>query len=272
MKNLQNLHTHSTYCDGRDTLTEMIETAIEKGFSSLGFSGHSYNSFSKYGMSPENTEKYKKEIADLKQKYEGRIDLFFGLEAEMLSDSDFTGYEYVIGSTHYLKIGDEIVGFDRTAEEMLAIIDKYFDGSGLAFAKCYYEHLATLHNYGKFDIIGHFDLICKHNETRHYIDESSKEYREYAFSAIEALRGKIPFFEVNTGCIPRGYRQAPYPAPFILKELKRQGFGAVISSDCHDRRYLDYGFSDAERLLLECGFTEKYILTKDGFKAVGLGE
>ena len=40
MKPIQNLHTHSTYCDGADTPEEMIETALEKGFTSIGFSGH----------------------------------------------------------------------------------------------------------------------------------------------------------------------------------------------------------------------------------------
>ena len=44
MKHLQNLHTHSTYCDGNDTLEEMIQTCMAKGFTSLGFSGHSYMS------------------------------------------------------------------------------------------------------------------------------------------------------------------------------------------------------------------------------------
>ena len=31
MKDLQNLHTHSTYCDGRDTPEEMIALAKENG-------------------------------------------------------------------------------------------------------------------------------------------------------------------------------------------------------------------------------------------------
>ena len=42
MTYLQNLHTHTTYCDGRDTPVEMIESAIAQGFDSIGFSGHSY--------------------------------------------------------------------------------------------------------------------------------------------------------------------------------------------------------------------------------------
>lgn len=43
MKHLQNLHTHTIYCDGKDTPEEMILAACEKGFTSLGFSGHSFS-------------------------------------------------------------------------------------------------------------------------------------------------------------------------------------------------------------------------------------
>ena len=56
----------------------------------------------------------------------------------------------------------------------------------------------------------------------------------------------------------------------ILKQMKEWGFGAIISSDCHDAKYLDCAFDDARELLLECGFKEKYILTQEGFSAVAL--
>ena len=37
---MTNFHTHSTWCDGKDTPEAMIEAAIAKGFSVLGFSSH----------------------------------------------------------------------------------------------------------------------------------------------------------------------------------------------------------------------------------------
>jgi hypothetical protein len=58
--------------------------------------------------------------------------------------------------------------------------------------------------------------------------------------------------------------------PFLLKEFRRLGFGAVISSDCHDSRYLGCAFEDAAELLRTAGFTERYLLTPDGFTAVAL--
>ena len=74
MKYLQNLHTHSTYDDGKNTPLEMVEIAIAKGFDSIGFSGHSYMHYAPgASMSIEGTEEYKKEISMLKEKYKGKI-------------------------------------------------------------------------------------------------------------------------------------------------------------------------------------------------------
>ena len=130
--------------------------------------------------------------------------------------------------------------------------------------------LATLPEYGNFDILGHFDLITKHSDNVKFFDEDSEIYKNAALEAIEALSGKIHLFEVNTGAISRGYRKSPYPAPFIIKEMRRLGYGVVITSDCHDRNYLDCGFDDATELLKYCGFKERYILTPSGFRAVPL--
>ncbi len=271
MNHLQNLHTHSTYCDGKNSLEDMVLGAIEKGFDSIGFSGHSYMSFSPHiSMSPEGTEEYKREIAVLKKKYEGQIDIFCGLEVELYSDVDLSGYDYLIGSAHYFYIDGDYVGFDRDEKTVRAVIDKYFEGNSLKYAKAYYELLSRLPEFGNFDIIGHFDLITKHCESPNFLDPDCPEYLKYAYDAIDELRGKVPFFEVNTGAIARGYRTSPYPSEKIVKRLLECGFLPVISSDCHDKNMLDCGFEDSAALLRSCGAEERYILTADGFRAVAL--
>lgn len=271
MKYKQNLHTHTVRCDGIDTPEEMIRVAIEKGFDSLGFSGHAHMPYSNYaGVTRETTLAYRDEIYALKEKYKGRIDIFCGFEYEMLCDDAKEGWEYMIGSTHYLKKDGEVLGFDRSAAEVERIIDQHFGGDGMAYAKCYYEHLSTLPEYGDFDVIGHFDIITKHADTHDFFDFESPEYLRYAIGAMDALKGKIPLFEVNTGAIARGYRKAPYPMMNLLRELKNRGFGAIISSDCHDARQLELGFADAALMLAECGFREKYVLTEQGFIPIGL--
>ena len=52
MNSLQNLHTHTTYCDGKDTPEEMVLEGLERGFHSIGFSIHSYVPHSKTVVIP----------------------------------------------------------------------------------------------------------------------------------------------------------------------------------------------------------------------------
>lgn len=267
-KILQNLHTHSTYCDGKDTLEEMIIAACEKGFQSIGFSMHSM----KRGcsVSHQAINNYKQELAVLKKKYADKIEIFCGLECEMRGETELSGFDYLIGAVHYFRFGDAFVLFDQGAQEVRELIAQYFEGDGMAYAKAYYQELANLPQYGNFDVIAHFDLITKFCEKEQFFDETSKEYRWAAIEAAERLAGKIPYFEVNTGAMQRGYRTSPYPDLFLLKELKRLGFGAIVSTDCHDSRYLDYGYHEAEELLAKCGYKEKFILTKNGFVPIEL--
>lgn len=271
MELLQNLHTHTTWCDGKDTPEEMVRLAMEKGFTSLGFSGHSPNAYSPYThITPETNEGYKAAIRELQQQYRDRFPIYLGLEVEMYSGIDLSGYDYLIGSVHYLKKGDQYLGFDRSPQAVQELIDQHFSGDGMAFAKEYFRQTAELPQYGNFDILGHFDIIAKNLERIRYFDETAPEYLRWAVETLEALRGKIPFFEVNTGAIARGYRSVPYPTLPLLKEFRRLGFGAVISSDCHDGQKLDCAFPESRELLLQAGFTERYILTGSGFEAAAL--
>ena len=262
----QNLHTHTIYCDGADTPERLVEAAIAKGFDSIGFSGHSYMPYADW-VPQDRTVEYKEHINRLKKQYADRIKIYLGLEVDMYSGpvTDLTGFDYLIGAVHELKRGEQFFSIDESADNVRQVVERYFSGNGLAFAKAYYEALASLPEYGSFDMVAHFDLITKYRNTIPLFDEESKEYRGYAIEAARALAGKIPLFEVNTGAIARGYRTTPYPAPFIIKELRQLGFGAVITSDCHNCNHLDQNFEQAAQLLRSCGFRERFVLNDKGF-------
>ena len=268
----QCLHTHSTFCDGKDSLEELVLSAIEKKFDSIGFSGHSYMAyFAEFSMSDEETVAYKAEIARLQEVYGDKIKIFCGLEKDNYTKVSTEGYDYLIGSVHAVEYGDEMLYIDWSAERTRDSVQRVFGGDGIAYAKAYFQAVADLPKYGRFDILGHFDLLTKFNEREpDLFDVDCPQYREAAIAALEALVGKVKYFEVNTGAISRGYRTTPYPAPFILKEMKRLGFGAIISSDCHDKNFLDCGYEDAKLLLKEAGFTEHYVLMDEGFTPVPL--
>lgn len=272
MRNKQNLHIHTTYADGKDKPEELVIEAIARGFDSIGFSEHSYMRFSSYPyqMTIEDMDDYKKEICSLKSKYKDVIKIFCGMELEMYSDVPTDGFDYLIGSVHYLDFDGNLLGFDRGLEETLDYVSANFGGDGLKFAEKYFETVASLPEKGNFDIIGHFDLVTKNNEKGKFIDVTSEKYLRSGFEAIHALKGKIPFFEVNTGAISRGYRNSPYPQMEFLREFNRLGFGVVITSDCHDKNHIDCFYDEAEALISAAGFRSKWILTENGFKEVGL--
>ena len=272
MLNKQNLHTHTRYVDGKDTAEELVLFAIEKGFDSLGFSEHSNMQYSTYPhqLTADRAMLYRKEIRALKEKYRGQIDLFCGLEFDFYSEDDTEDYDYLIGSVHYLSCPTGIFTFDYGLDETREFINRHFGGDGLAFAKRYFETVARLPERRGFDILGHFDLITKNNDAGGFFDPTAKEYLDLGLETVHALKGKIPLFEVNTGAIARGYKKAPYPDTVFLHEFKACGFGAVITSDCHNKDYLDQSFDEARALLSKVGFRSRWILTKNGFEEVAL--
>lgn len=263
----QNLHTHGILVDGKDDYEDIVKKAIEIGFKSIGFSEHVYTHYcTLLEMNRETIPTYKKIAEGLKEKYKGIIDVFVGIEFDAYSDEPQQGFDYIIGSLHYLKYNGKYLDFDRQGEHVNEIIKEDFNGDGMAFAKRYYKELCDLPSYGKFDIVGHFDIITKTNESWKHFDTTNKEYKDAALEAVHTLAEKIDVFELNTGAIARGYKSTAYPEPFILKELLNLKKQVIISSDCHNKDFLNYGFSDAEKLLKSIGFKNTVIFNGKTFE------
>ena len=272
MMYLQNLHTHSTFCDGKHTPEEMVKFAIKKGFSSLGFSSHSCSIPPRGCFAswlPKNAE-YRKEITRLKEEYQGELEIFLGLEVESGVTIPREDYDYLIGAVHILRVGEQLYAVDDSLKKAREAIEKGFGGSGIDYAVAYFGKLAELAEHGSFDILAHIDLITKYCELDILFSENDPRYLRAACDAMDALEGHIPFFEVNTGAISRGYRTTPYPSKPLLAELKRRRFGATITTDCHNGEWLDCHYAESIALLREAGFTERYILTQNGFIPVPL--
>lgn len=239
---IQDLHVHTTYCDGKNSVEEMILSAIDKGIKTLGFSGHSYTEFdTSYCMSMEQTEEYVKEVRALGEKYKQYIRVLCGIELDVFSNIDVTQFDYVIGSAHYVKCNNEYVSVDTSAQLLKDAADKYFDGDMCLLACKYYETVSLLAE-KKIDIIGHFDLVTKFNEDSAHFNESDPRYTAAADTALRTLIKIGKPFEINTGVIARGYRSAPYPSPTLLDKITSLGGSVVLNSDSHNAAMLGFEF------------------------------
>lgn len=269
-----NCHTHTTFCDGLNSAEEMTLEAINEGFVSLGFSGHSPMNFeSDWAMTEQSVKEYIKEINRLKEVYKDKIDILCGIELDRdFANVDIEKFDYIIASVHQFHGKDRIYAIDLSPEELTECVNNVFDGSWNEMAKKYFENLADFVISGDFDVVGHFDLITKFNSKSPLFDETSEEYRGFAIKTVDKILDNKPdiLFEVNTGAMYRKGNVAPYPARFILKHINERGGHITITSDAHCVEALSFAFDKAEEYCRECGFTEINYLTSTGRKIYSL--
>ncbi len=244
----QELHCHTTFCDGKNTPEEMVVAAIEKGLSRIGFSGHATSPRGlSYAMSPERSVAYVAEIQALKGKYADRIEVLCGIERDLYSPFVPEGLDYVIGSVHYIKAAKTYYPVDSSAEELAQCCREGFGGDAYAMCEAYYAAYTQLAEM-KPDIVGHIDLVTKYIEVDPLFDMSHPRYLAAAFGAIDALLPTGSIFEINTGAMSRGYRTSPYPAPALLDYIKKNGGRVLLTGDSHAADTLCYRFEDCKHL------------------------
>lgn len=273
---LQNLHTHTVFGDGSGTPRRMLRGALAAGCGSLGFSEHSplppALDPDGWTMRPEEISAYRKEVLYLRDRYQGRMEVFLGLEQDYASPAPAEKYDYLIGSLHELEKDGVFLSMDHTSETLARAIAEHFGGDGLACALAYFRRAGETAEHTHCQIAGHFDLVTKFNAGNRFFDEEDPRYIRGALEALEAALARDVIFEINTGAVARGYRPLPYPAPFLLHSIREKGGRICITSDCHSARAVTYGFAQAARLAQSCGFRETWYLTERGFQPVPLEE
>lgn len=251
-----NLHCHSRFSDGADTLEELVQAAIRKGFVSLGFSEHAWTPYdSDCCMKRGDLSDYLAEARRLRKAYAGQIELCVGLEVDAFEPASKEGLDFTIGSVHYLRDpGGEYHCIDYLPHLFEAARDRAAGGSVEKMVRMYFDLVAGFAENYRPDVIGHVDLIKKLNGDGRYFDESGGWYRRLVEETAERIAATGCIVEVNTGGICRGYREEPYPSRPFLKILRALGVPVLISSDAHTADTLDFWFEEAEALLREVGY------------------
>jgi len=263
---LQNLHTHTTFCDGKNTVEEMIQAAIGLGMNSLGFSGHSWLAFSNdWTLQREDIPRYRAEVLHLKEQYRDRLQVFLGLEQDVFSPPPEGNYDYIIGSAHYVEKDGTHWCVEETEEALIRCVQEVYGGDFMALAEDYFALAATIPERTGCRIVGHLDVLCKFNEGDRLFDTSHPRYVAAAMAALEELAKKDIILEINTGAMASGRRSIPYPAPPLLKAACEKKIPICITGDSHSTTTLLHAFPKAAALAEICGYRECMYLTEGGF-------
>jgi len=101
------LQMHSTWSDGSQSLADIVEAGIERGYSFCGVTDHSYGLPIAGGVSMARLAQQHREIDALNRKHRGRFRLIKGIEANIRADgsvdmepSELAQLELVVAAPH----------------------------------------------------------------------------------------------------------------------------------------------------------------------------
>lgn len=258
-----NFHVHSDYCDGKNTMEEMTQAAIQSGLEVIGFASHNPIPQEDWTMAPERLEEYLAEIKSLQEKYKDQIHIYKGLEVDYFKDEGFNPFieeymdrlDYWIGSVHGLKKWEDgrYWFIDESVSNFQEGINHFFNGDAKKAVTCYYEQLMEMVETGRPDIVGHMDLVKKNNGGSWLFDETEKWYKDLVDAFLSVAKRMDAVIEINTGGVCRFGPECFYPSPWILDKMHDLDVGWTLNGDSHDVNGIDYYYREAEQLLKEKG-------------------
>jgi DNA polymerase (family X) len=103
------VHMHTEATDGRNTILEMAEAALARGYSYIAITDHSKNLAMTNGLNEERALEHLKRIREVDREMDGRIRVFTGIEVDILGDGELdlsndvlAQMDVVIASVHSL--------------------------------------------------------------------------------------------------------------------------------------------------------------------------
>ncbi|MDP7206158.1 MAG: PHP domain-containing protein, partial [Pirellulaceae bacterium] len=105
---LGDLHMHTTATDGKATLEEMAQAAIDRGLEYIAITDHSQRVTVAGGLDPERLRAQWKQVEQLNQQLEGQLLVLKGIECDILEaggmdlpDDVLAEADWVIASVHF---------------------------------------------------------------------------------------------------------------------------------------------------------------------------
>lgn len=272
-----NLHTHTTFCDGKAEPEDYIQKAIALGFHTLGFSGHAPVPFeNNFSIKDDALEHYFDEITRLKEKYKSQICILLSLEIDFIPGitKDFSIYRdmgnlnYIIGGIHLVKNTGNNRRFwfiDGPFQEKYDQgLQDVFHGNPRKGVEAYYNQLLEMITTQKPDIIAHLDKIKMHNKNR-FFSEQEKWYQSLVWKVLKYIATETnSIVEINTRGLYKKRSESFFPGPEILEQIHHLNIPVTLSSDAHMPEELDGYYSEAFAMMKDIGFKELILFDEKG--------
>lgn len=260
----------------KDTLEQIVQRAIEAGFTHYGLSEHSprYETTRLFPENPRESpripeerewgvqglvdrfEAYATEARRLKRVYSDRIELVLGFETEKLPDADWAtvmrelrarhGFEYMVGSVHHLDRG----WVDFSAEETRQLADEC--GGAIPMHQRYFDSVRELVTTLRPEVVGHLDLIRKFDGMNARFEDALWPHIDAALEAVYAVDGRLG---VNCGAYRRGLSPV-YPLPEILARAREIGVRVTLGDDGHGIETVGAGLQASLQTIAKAGYRE----------------
>ena len=241
------LHNHTTRCNhAKGTIDEYIQKAIELGIDIYGFSEHAPMDFdTHYRLQFNEMESYANDVLSAKERYKDEIEIVLGYEVDWLPkhmDKRVLNakVDYLIGSVHFL----DKWGFDNPE-----FIGKWKDKNIDEIWKAYFEATENMAKSGKFDIVGHLDLI------KIFKFMPKQDTRLLAKNALKAMKASNMVLEINTAGLRKPIGEM-YPSRALVEEAYALDIPITFSSDAHAVEQIGAGYDLAKAMARDIGYTQ----------------
>jgi len=244
------LHNHTSRCNhATGTVDDYIKKAIDLGIDIYGFSEHAPMDFDpKYRIRFDEMAEYERDILDAKERYKKDIKILLGYEVDFLPnymDSRVlnANVDYLIGSVHFInKWGFDNPEFIR--EYQNRDIDKIWQD--------YFDAIEAMVNSGKFDIVGHLDLI------KVFKFMPKKDIKLIAKNTLKAIKKSNMVLEINSAGLRKPITET-YPSKDLLQKAYELNIPITFSSDAHSVEQVGFGYNEAIKMAKDIGYTKAYI-------------
>ena len=247
------LHNHTVLCNHAEgTVDEYIQRAIKLGITIYGFSEHAPMDFDEgYRLGFDEMASYRQEILDAKVRYKDQIDIRVGYEVDWLPghmDERVLNAEvdFLIGSVHFINKW----GFDNPA-----FIGGWKDKEVDDIWQLYFEAMTAMAESGKFDIVGHFDLI----KVFGYLPRGN--IQRLAYKALQAIKASDMALEINSAGLRKPIGQL-YPSISLLREAYALDIPITFGSDAHSPPQVGAGLEEAYTMAISVGYKQAVTFKK----------